>query len=181
MDNGASSYRRFLEGDRSAFDEILILYKDHLIFFLNGFVHNLTVAEDLAADAFAYLLLHPKRYDFSVSLKTYLFMIGRSRALDWLRHEKHLSPTELTAFPGADKDGPLPEEQLLQEEEKKALYKALGKLNDDYRTALYLIYFEELSYEEAGTVMKKRKKQVENLVYRAKSALRRELGKDGGT
>lgn len=76
MDNGASSYRRFLEGDQSAFDEILILYKDHLIFFLNGFVHNLTVAEDLAADAFAYLLLHPKRYDFSVSLKTYLFMIG---------------------------------------------------------------------------------------------------------
>ena len=152
-------------------------------------MHNLTVAEDLAADAFAYLLLHPKRYDFSVSLKTYLFMIGRSRALDWLRHEKHLSPTELTAFPGADKDGPLPEEQLLQEEEKKALYKALGKLNDDYRTALYLIYFEELSYEEAGTVMKKRKKlklerlqnMAENLVYRAKSALRRELGKDGGT
>lgn len=33
MDNGASSYRRFLEGDQSAFDEILILYKDHLIFF----------------------------------------------------------------------------------------------------------------------------------------------------
>ena len=181
MDNGASSYRRFLEGDQSAFDEILILYKDHLIFFLNGFVHNPTVAEDLAADAFAYLLLHPKRYDFSVSLKTYLFMIGRSRALDWLRHEKHLSPTELTVFPGADKDAPLPEEQLLQKEEKKELYKALGKLNDDYRTALYLIYFEELSYAEAGTVMKKRKKQVENLVYRATSALRRELGKDGGT
>lgn len=127
MDNGASSYRRFLEGDQSAFDEILILYKDHLIFFLNGFVHNLTVAEDLAADAFAYLLLHPKRYDFSVSLKTYLFMIGRSRALDWLRHEKHLSPTELTAFPGADKDGPLAGGAAFTEGRKEGTVQSFGK------------------------------------------------------
>ena len=73
MDNGASSYRRFLDGDKNAFDEILDLYRESLIFFINRFVHNLDTAEDLAADSFAELLVNPKRFNFSCSLKTYLF------------------------------------------------------------------------------------------------------------
>ena len=34
MDNGASSYRRYLDGDEAAFDEILRLYRDNLTFFI---------------------------------------------------------------------------------------------------------------------------------------------------
>jgi RNA polymerase sigma-70 factor (ECF subfamily) len=35
-----------------------------------------------------------------------------------------------------------------------------------------------MSYEQVGKVMKKNKKQVENIVYRAKKALRKELEKE---
>lgn len=44
---------------------------------------------------------------------------------------------------------------------------------------LYLIYFEEMDNSEAAAVMRKSKRQVENLIYRAKSALRSELLKEG--
>ena len=44
---------------------------------------------------------------------------------------------------------------------------------------IHLIYFEDLSYDEAGKVMKKSRKQVDNLLYRAKKELRIILGKDG--
>jgi len=47
------------------------------------------------------------------------------------------------------------------------------------REVIHLIYFENLSYEEAAKVMKKNKKQIDNLLYRAKSALRTILGKEG--
>ncbi|MBR2220459.1 MAG: hypothetical protein IJ974_05730, partial [Phascolarctobacterium sp.] len=40
-----------------------------------------------------------------------------------------------------------------------------------------LIYFEEMTYEEAAKVMKKNRKQVDNLLYRAKKELRIILGK----
>ena len=50
MDNGESSYRRFLEGDNGAFAEIVEAYKDSLIFFINRYVHNFAVAEELAQD-----------------------------------------------------------------------------------------------------------------------------------
>lgn len=50
---------------------------------------------------------------------------------------------------------------------------------DDMRVVIHLIYFEDLSYDEAGKVMKKSRKQVDNLLYRAKKELRIILGKDG--
>ena len=47
------------------------------------------------------------------------------------------------------------------------------------QTAVHLVYFEDLTYEDAARVMKKNKKQVANLLYRAKEKLRAILGKDG--
>lgn len=40
MDNGESSYRRFLLGDEAALDEILERYRLHLIFFIDRIVHD---------------------------------------------------------------------------------------------------------------------------------------------
>lgn len=50
MDNGASSYRRFLEGDDSGIVEIIRDYKDGLILFLNRYVNNIHTAEELAEE-----------------------------------------------------------------------------------------------------------------------------------
>ena len=41
------------------------------------------------------------------------------------------------------------------------------------------IHTKEMSYEEAAKVMKKNRKQIDNLLYRAKKELRIILGKDG--
>ena len=42
MDNGASSYRRFLDGDDNGIAEIVSDYKDGLILYLNGYVNNIS-------------------------------------------------------------------------------------------------------------------------------------------
>ena len=52
-------------------------------------------------------------------------------------------------------------------------------LKAEYRVALHLVYFEGLSYEETGRIMKKGRKQVENYVYRGKRALREILEERG--
>ena len=96
MDNGASSYRRFLNGDESAFDEIMERYFDSLIFFINRYVCDLHAAEDIAIDVFSDILVHPHRYNFKVTLKTYLFMIGRSRALNYIKRNRKFKTIELT-------------------------------------------------------------------------------------
>lgn len=178
MDNSASSYRRFLDGDESAFNEIMEDLFRGLVFFINGYVHDIYTAEDIAIDTFSDLIVHRHRYNFKVSLKTYLYMVGRSRALDYIKRRKIIDFTEYTEALKLSDDSRTLEEMVLADERKLAVNAAVSKLPEDMRVVIHLIYFEEMSYEEAATVMKKNKKQIDNLLYRAKNRLRAVLGKD---
>lgn len=179
MDNGASSYRRFLEGDESAFDEILKAYRDSLIFFINRYVQDIAAAEDIAIDTFMELIIHRHRYNFRTTLKTYLFMMGRSRALDYIKHRDKLEIVNLADVETELADYRSLEETVLANERKRIVSQALEKLPDDMRIAVHLTYFENMSYEETAKIMKKNRKQVDNLLYRAKTALRSIIGKEG--
>ena len=179
MDNGASSYRRFLDGDESAFDEIMKELFDNLVFFIDRYVHDIHAAEDIAIDAFSDLVVNKHRYNFKVTLKTYLFMLGRSRALNYIKHRKVIDFVELTEADKASPEQETLEEIVLADERKRVVNNALNALPDDMRVVIHLIYFEDLSYDEAAKVMKKNRKQVDNLLYRAKKELRIILGKDG--
>ncbi len=178
MDNGASSYRRFLDGDESAFDEIIKSMFHSLVFFINGYVHNLHTSEDIAIDTFSDLIVHKHRYNFKVKLKTYVFMIGRSRALDYLRRQKIIEFTDLSEASDIVESKNL-EETVLNDEKKRIVNEAIAKLPEDMRVVIHLVYFEEMTYSEAAKVMKKNIKQVDNLLYRAKKELRIILGRDG--
>lgn len=178
MDNGASSYRRFLDGDESAFSEIMEELFRGLVFFINSYVHDIHAAEDIAIDTFSDLVVHRHRYNFKVTLKTYVFMLGRSRALDYIKHRKVLSFVELSEAEGVEDEKTL-EEIVLADERKRVVNTAIAKLSEDMRVVIHLIYFEEMTYDEAAKVMKKNRKQVDNLLYRAKKELRIILGKDG--
>ena len=179
MDNGASSYRRFLKGDESAFDDIMKELFRNLVFFVEGYVHDIHAAEDIAIDVFTELIVHPHRYNFRASLKTYLFMLGRSRALDYIKHKKVLTFVELSETDELQDEKFVLEEMVLADERKKRIHKAIANLPERMREVIHLVYFEDMTYEEAAKVMKKTRKQVDNLLYRAKKELRIILGKDG--
>lgn len=179
MDNGASSYRRFLNGDESAFDDVMKELFDNLVFFVDRYVHDIHAAEDIAIDAFSDLVVNKHRYNFKVTLKTYLFMLGRSRALNYIKHRKVINFVELTEADNISAEQETLEEIILEDERKRIVNNALNSLPDDMRVVVHLIYFEDLTYDEAAKVMKKNRKQVDNLLYRAKKELRIILGKDG--
>lgn len=178
MNNGESSYRRFLDGDESAFDDIMMLYRDTLTRFIDGYVKNFSAAEDIAIDVFTYILVHKNRYTFKTTLKTYLFMLGRSRALDFLKRNKKIATVDITNAED-ELSSPSPEDDVITDERKKVVPEGLLKLPEEMREALTLVYFEGLSYEECGRIMKKSKKQIDNLLYRSKEKLRSVIGKEG--
>ena len=178
MDNGASSYRRFLDGDESAFDDIMKELFCGLIFFIDRYVHNVHTAEDIAMDVFSELIVHRHRYNFKVTLKTYLYMLGRSRALDYLKRRKVVDFVELTEAEHLSEGEDL-EDVVLADERKRAVNSAIAKLPEDMRVVIHLVYFEGMTYQEVAKVMKKNRKQVDNLLYRAKKELRISLGEDG--
>ena len=178
MDNGAGSYRRFLMGDEKAFSEIIDLYEDNLIFFINRTVNNLSVSEEIAAECFAELIVHKGRYNGKVSFKTYLFTIGHHKMVSYIRHHSLLKQVPLDEAAESSEYAQF-EDQVIRDDERRLVNEALTGLNSDYRQVLHLIYFEEMTYDEAAAVMKKSRKQIDNLATRARKALREIMEKEG--
>ncbi len=175
MDNGASSYRRFLEGDESGLVDIVNMYGDSLMLFINSFVSNLSTAEEIMEDVFMELIVKKHNFKEESSFKTYLFKIGRNKAFNFMKKNKRCTYIEDFEI----EDDMKLEENVVKDEEHRHIHEALKLLPKDYKSVLYLIYFEDMSYDEIGKVMRKNNKQIKNLAYRARIALKEKLRKEG--
>lgn len=179
IENDELLYSRFLsDGNEDDFRILLERHKESLILFLNGYVHNLEDAEDLMLDAYAEVAAGKTAFSGRSSFKTWLFSIGKKLALAHLRKAKHLPEAQELSHE-TDAAAPAPELQILRDERNRQLYLALSKLNAEYRQALTLLYFEDMSHEELGAVLGRNRKQVYNLAERARKALKEELERMG--
>lgn len=184
MDNGACSYRRFLEGDDEGVVEIVRDYKDGLILFLNRYVNNVHIAEELAEETFFRIIIKKPRFARKGSFKTWLYTIGRNTAINYLKRAGRTLHTDLDELERLSGENENPEIESLEkayirEEEKIVIHRALANINPDYGKVLYLKFFENMSNDGIAAVLKKNRRQVENLIYQSKRALRSELEREG--
>lgn len=181
MGNDADRYRRFLDGDDNGIVEIIRDYKDGLILFLNRYVNNIHIAEELTEDIFVRIAIRKPRFVAKYSFKTWLYTIGRNIAINYVKHERKISDIPIEDVEDLSKDKETLEQLYFREEQKIMVHKALSKINPDYGTVLYLKFFEDLTNEQIAKVTKKNKRQIENLLYQAKQSLKAELKKEGFT
>lgn len=143
-------------------------YIESVIYFINKFVKNIDVAEDLAQDVFVYILINKKEYDFKYSLKTYLYTIGKYRAFNYLKREKriiHLNDDIYTDESEID-------DIVFKKEKNKNLKEAINKLNDEQSTVVFLADIEELSYKEICKILGIPMSKLKSLIYRARKNLK---------
>lgn len=143
-------------------------YIESVIYFINKFVKNIDVAEDLAQDVFVYILINKKEYDFKYSLKTYLYTIGKYRAFNYLKRKKriiHLNDDIYT-------DGSEIDDIVFKKEKNKNLKEAINKLNDEQSTVVFLADIEELSYKEICKILGISMPKLKSLIYRARKKLK---------
>ena len=167
-------------GHEQSAEELVERYGDALTIYIYGFTADMQDAEDLMIESFARMFAKPRPVSQPGSFKGYLFKIGRNLAA---RHKKKhvlrfISLDEMVFEP---KSEILAETPLYQEERKQQLYGAMARLKEDYREALYLVYFEEMSYRQAASVMGRTESQITKLVYRGKQSLKTILEKEGFT
>jgi RNA polymerase sigma-70 factor (ECF subfamily) len=182
MDNGASSYRRFLDGDDSGLVEIIRDYKDGLILYLNSIIPNGIVAEELCEDTFVRLAVKKPRFSGRSTFKTFLYAIGRRVAADHLRKSRGKATVSLETLAEEGFDLPAEEDVVsayLRDETHRAVHRALGRLTDSHREVLWLVYFEDLSVKEAAEVLGKSPHAAESLIHRARLSMKAELEKEG--
>ncbi|NLB60862.1 MAG: RNA polymerase sigma factor [Clostridiales bacterium] len=178
-DYGLVCYRRFMDGDDSGLEEIVKFFSQPLMLFINGYVNNINVAEDIMSESFLKLIIKRRRFKGNSTFKTYLFSVGRNLAVDYLR--KAASNKTVPLMTDSLSDFVELESVVIVDEQKRKIHSALWKLNDLYREVLYLSFFEDMTNEQVALVLKKSKKQVENLLYRAKQSLKAILEREGIT
>jgi len=150
-------------------------YRDNIVLFVCGYIHDFAAAEDIASDIFVKLIMRrPKLNDKSL-FKTYLYAIAKNTAVDYLRKRKR----ERRLFQGAEESSADIIGAIDKTERNKKIYKSISALNEDYRNALFLHYFEEMTHGEIAAAMKKNKKQVYNLLHRGKEQLKQILLAEG--
>ncbi len=180
MDNGAGSYRRFRnDGDESGLVEIIKDYKDGLILYLNSFVGNIQIAEELAEDTFVLLGTKKPKDKGKGSFKTWLYTIGRNVAIDYLRKNSKRKEISLDECSEINLETEELEMQYIKEQQKIIIHHAMNKLKSEQRQVLWLIYFENFSQKQVASVMRKSVHSIEQLVYRAKKSLRKQLEMEG--
>ena len=84
MDIDINSYERYLDGDDSAFADIVREYADGLMLYINSFTRNIHVAEELTEEVFFKLAVKKPHFRNQSSFKTWLYAIGRNTAFDYL-------------------------------------------------------------------------------------------------
>ena len=120
------------------------------------------------------LYIKKPKYKSDYSFKAWLYTIGKNAALDYLRKLKKGRCTHIDDYVYLSDKTDI-EAEYIQGEENIGLHNAISKLKKEYAQVLYLIYFEGLSNQEAEKVMGKSSRQISDLIYRAKQALRAEI------
>ena len=174
MDNGASSYLRFLNGDKDAFVKLVEEYKNGLMLFINTFVKNIHLSEEAADETFLKLYVDKPKYKSDYSFKTWLYTIGKNTAANYLKKNKHRSDAPIEDYFYVSDNTDI-EADYIKGERNIMIHHAIKVLKKEYAQVLYLVYFESLSNEETAKVMKKSNRQISDLLYRAKKALKAEL------
>ena len=180
MDSGSESYRKFCEeSDETGLVEIIRDYKDGLIFYLNSYVGNIFIAEELAEDTFVLLGTKKPKNKQTASFKTWLYTIGRNVAIDYLRKSsKRKTVSSDISSDIVDEENSF-EHEFIKQEQKIMLHQTIRKLKPEYRLILWLIYFEGFSCKEASQIIKKSVHNTETLVYRARKTLKKQLESEG--
>jgi RNA polymerase sigma-70 factor (ECF subfamily) len=118
-------------------------------------VGDRAAAQDVVQDVFVELWCHPQRFDETLgSLRTYLTLCARHRALDVVRSELRRTGREerharLLPAPRP----PTPGEQVSDADTAATVRAAVRRLPPDQRRVVELAYFDGLSYRDVARRM----------------------------
>lgn len=171
-----------INGNIYAFSEIVIRYKDYVFNLVYRFVYNCNEAEDLSQEVFINVYKNIDKFRKGSKISTWIFKISYNLCIDWLRKNKKRN-VELVALneenEPADKSCNI-EENFIKRQQSLELHGAILQLNKKYRDVLILFYYQDLSYEDIGSILDLSVKTVETHLYRGRKLLKKNLGKHGG-
>lgn len=173
-------YHRFLSGDDCAFTALMETFGNPLTLYIYGYTGNFDDAEDLMIEVFSYLIVKRPKIRAGC-LKPYLYQAARRIALRSIQKRNRYFSMNLDQIQELSDERAMVDVLVDTQEKHRILHLCMDDLSPDYREAIYLVYFENMSHREAATIMGKRERQIADLVYRGRKSLKIKLEQEGIT
>lgn len=170
-------YKEFLNGNNEAFNELMLKHQYNLLYFIMRYTKSKEAAEDILQDVIVYVLEKKEKYNFEYSFKTYLYMIAKSRALNYIKKEnRYINYNE---YENLYEDIEEVEDKIFTSERQIEIRNVINKMKPDYQTVIYLTKIEDMSYKDVAKIMDKDIRQIKTLVHNSKKKLKELLKKEG--
>ncbi len=153
-------------------NELYRTYYREIYLYLYSLCRRSDLSEDLAQDTFLKALL--SLGDSHGNMRAWLYMVARNLYFNHCKAEKHIAEDE----PGEYLQEISENDTLsavIQKEENRLLYLALGRLSRNRREVLIMHYFGGLSQKEIASVLNLTPANVRVLTLRAKQEVRQYL------
>jgi len=148
---------RFQDGDVNAYNELVNRYKDKLLNFVFRYFNNREQAEDVVQETMIKLYTHASYYKNIAKFSTWIYTIAKNNALTELRKNKRKQTTSLWTNEGKPIDiemkGESLEKTVHNQIAVEELNKYLDEIPENFRVAVVLRDFQELSYEEISKIL----------------------------
>ena len=174
---------RVQQGDKAAYDLLVIKYQHRIIQLVNRYVKDPSEAQDVAQETFikAYRALGNFRGDSA--FYTWLYRIAINTAKNYLvstsrrysDYQIDIQDAEQVENAAQLKGMDTPENLLLNDEIVAVIKLAIDKLPEEMKVAIMLREFEGLSYEEISQAMGCPVGTVRSRIFRAREAIDEKL------
>ena len=148
---------RFQNGDRHAYDELVKRYKDPLYNFVFRYLNNEFAAEDIVQETMIKLFTHKDYYKPIAKFSTWIYTIAKNLALTEIRKNKRRKTESMWNDQGQPIDVPSNEDSLEKKVQNELaveeLNKCLDEIPENFRIAVVLRDFQELSYQEISKIL----------------------------
>jgi RNA polymerase sigma-70 factor (ECF subfamily) len=169
--------RRVAVGDRAAFESLVRRNLRRTLAIAQGVTGNAHDADEVVQEAFMRVWQHADRWrPEQARFTTWLYRIVVNLCLDRRRRPQWLPLDTVAELPAVADSAP---ELIARDEHRRAVAAAMTRLSDRQRAAITLFYFEDLSGKEAAGVMGLKIAAFEQLLLRARRAVKAELGRAG--
>ncbi len=166
--------RRFGDGSRSAFEDLVRKYQDKIFNLCCYMLHDRDNALDAAQEVFLKAYNRLKDFRGDCAFYSWLYRIAVNACLDQKRKSPDTADSSEPAPSVEDlpTSGPSPEQLYQSKETGRAILAALQKLPDILRAAIVLKEIEGLSYEEIADSLDTSIGTVKSRISRAREELR---------
>jgi RNA polymerase sigma-70 factor (ECF subfamily) len=178
----------FLEGDRTAFEALVVRHKNRVFGFCMRLLGSRTYAEEAAQEVFVKVYRNLARFRGDSKFTTWLYRVtlNHCRNVQAYRARRHEKRHESLDARSEDEDGlgpkrelpdggPTAEDNLLAGERLRFLREEMARLDPMWQEILLLRDVEGLSYEEIGTALELAAGTVKSRIHRARGELRTRL------